>query len=304
MTSDFTQESLQLTITEAVYASDVVLSMNDILQHLFGIDNHLNVSNTLKTYVNRIYINQLKGFIRHFGKKHIYEQLKAGSTNFIRRFEQQTSLERLFDNIPRIQLRIKCLLDQKSEGSLFDEFSRYFNRLRNRFVSIQAEENFRLALIGWFHSGEMTKTIRNELDQWSKTGANLCKFKTMNFKSATNRDSFKTKVIKAVQSVHTDEFMEHENLKQILSKFLSPGKIRLENKKLLLKGRTIFLSDWIDDIVKKCTNHSDFDVEVYAADCCGIDCNINLFGINFVIYSNKVYVWKQHSISLSGLTYK
>ncbi|CAF0999987.1 unnamed protein product, partial [Didymodactylos carnosus] len=295
---------LQLTITEAVYATDVGLSLSELFKQLFGVNAYDNVSNTLKTFVHRHYINQLKGFIRHFGKKHIYEQLKEGSTIFIKRFEQQKSLRNLFNDVARIQLRINYLLNEDSEGSLFTEFSRYFNRLRNRFVPIQVEENFRLALIEWFRSGEMTKKIRSELNNWFQNGASLNKFKHMSLSIATSRDSHRIKVINFAQQINTDEFMQPKNLKKVLSKFLAPTIINVENGRIRLRGRTIFLSDWIDDIIKKCNNNSDLDVEIYATDCCGIDCNINLYGINLVICSNTVYIWQKHTIVLSGLSYK
>ncbi|CAF3189818.1 unnamed protein product [Rotaria sp. Silwood2] len=304
MSLDYTQESLQLAVTEAVYATDVVLSINELLTRLFGVSDHANIANTLKSFVHRQYTNQLKGFIRHFGKKHIYEQLKAGSTVFIKRFEQQKSLHNLFSDVRRIQLRINCLLTEKAEESLFDELSRYFVRLRNRLVPLQAEENFRMFLIEWFRSGEMTKAILNELNDWFKNSAKLNKFKKMNFPSAQSRDLSKSKVTRAAQAIHTDEFMEVEILKQLLSKFLAPTTMNLEAGKLRLCGRTIFLSDWIDAIVKKCSEKSDLDIEIYAADCCGIDCNVNLYGINLVISSNKVYVWQKHNVVLSGLTFK
>jgi hypothetical protein len=303
MSPDYTDESLQLAITEAVYASDVDLSINELLKRLLGVNDHGSVSNTLKNVVRRHYINQLKGFVRHFGKKHIYEQLKSGSTVFIKRFEQQKSLCNLFNDVTRIQLRINCLLKEKSEGSLFTEFSRYFIRLRNRFVPIQAEESFRLTLIEWFRSGEMTKMIHNQLNSWFKNGVNLSKFKQLNLSAATTRDSHRGKVMKAVQQIKTDEFMQPEKMKEVLSKFLAPTIIEEKDGKVRLRGRTIFLSDWIDDIMKKCKSKSDLDVEIYTADCCGIDCNINLYGINLVIYSNKVYIWQKHTVVLSGLTY-
>ncbi|CAF3989486.1 unnamed protein product [Adineta steineri] len=247
---DYTDESLQLTITEAIYATDVGLSLGKLFKQLFGVNDYDKVSNTLKTFVRRHYINQLKGFVRHFGKKHIYEQLKAGSTVFIKRFEQQKALHNLFNDVARVQLRINCLLEENSEGSLFTEFSRYFIRLRNRFVPIQAEETFRLALIEWFKSGEMTKMIRSELNSWFQNGATLNKFKQMSLSVATNRDSHNVKVIKAVQQISTDEFMKLEDLKGLLSKFLAPTVINGKGKKVELRGRTIFLSDCIIDIVE------------------------------------------------------
>jgi hypothetical protein len=301
---DYTDESLQLTITEAVYATDIGLSMSELLKRLFGVSDHGNVSKMLKNFVRRHYINQLKGFVRHFGKKHIYEQVKVGSTAFIKRFEQQKSLHNLFNDVARVQLRINILLEENSEGSLFTEFSRYFIRLRNRFVPLQAEENFRLALIEWFKSGEMTKTIRNDLNNWFKKGARLYEFKHMNISAATTRDSHRVKVIKAAQQINTDEFIKLEDLKQVLSKFLAPIIINMKGGKVQLRGRTIFLSDWISDISEKCKNNSDLGVEIYATDCCGIDCDINLYSINLVICSNKVYIWQKHTIILSGLSYK
>lgn len=304
MNSDYTQESLQLAITEAIYASDVALSLHEILQRLFGFDYNSNLSNTLKTFVRRQYTNQLRGYIRHFGKKYICQQLKAGSANFIKQFEQQKCLNNLFKDATQIQMRIRYLLEVNSDGNLFNEFSRYFNRLRNRFVPLQAEENFRLALIEWLRSGEMTKIIRNEFNNWFETGANLCAFKNINLTSAPNRDSYKTKVLRAIEEIRTDEFMQPDDLKRILSKFLAPAKINVENEKIRLEGQTIFFSEWIDKIVKICEKNSDFDVEIYAADCCGIDCNIDLYGINLVIYSKKVYVWQVHRINLSGIAYK
>jgi hypothetical protein len=304
MTLDYTQESLQLTIIETVYTKDAVFSVDELLTHLFGASDNTTTSNTLKSFVRRQYINQLKGFIRYAGKKHIYEQLKIGSTVFIKRFEQQTTLHNLFGDVPRIQMRINCLVAEKGESSLYNEFSRYFAHLRNRFVPLQAEENFRLSLIEWFRSGEMTKMIRHEIIDWFKDGAKLNKFKKMNFSSAQARDSFKLKVIKAVQAIHTDEFMQIDILNQILSKFLAPTTMNIEAERIRLRGRSIFLSDWIEPIMKKCTDNPRFDVEIYAVDCCGIDCNVNLYGINVVISSNKVYVWQKHNIVLSGLTFQ
>ena len=304
MSLDYTQESLQLAVTEAVYANDAVLFMNDLLICLFGVADHANISNTLRSFVRHEYTNQLKGFVRHFGKKHIYKQLEAGSSVFIKRFEQQQSSHTLFSDIPRIQMRINCLLVKNAEGSLFNELSRYFIRFRNRFVPLQAEENFRLSLIEWIRSGEMTKAIHNELNHWFKDSAKLSNFKKINFPSSPARDTCKSKVIKAVQEIRTDEFIQLEIMKQSLSKFFAPTTMNIEVGKLRLFGRTIFLSDWIDGIVKKFSENSYLDVEIYVADCCGIDCGADLYGINLVICSNKVYVWQKHNIVLSGLTFK
>lgn len=304
MSFDYTEESLQLAITEVVYTHEASVSMNTLLQHLFNVNDSNNISNTLKSFVRRHYTNQLKGFVRHFGKKYIYEQLKTGSATFIKRFEQQTSLNNLFNDVTRIQLRINSLLGEKAEGSIFAEFSRYFIQLRNRFVPLEKEENFRIALYEWFTSGEMTKTIRNELNSWFQNGTSLKQFKQMHFSTATKRDSHKTQVIRAIQHINTDEFVEIDYLKKMLSKFFTPTTMDIKDGKLRLCGRTIFVSDWIEKIVEQRGKNSNLDVEIYAADCCGIDCDINLYGINLVICSNKVYVWQKHTIILSGLAYR
>uniref|UniRef100_A0AC34F083 Uncharacterized protein n=1 Tax=Panagrolaimus sp. ES5 TaxID=591445 RepID=A0AC34F083_9BILA len=304
MVAGYAEESLQLAATEAVYAHNN-LSLTQLNQQLFGNDAN-KIPSTLQSFIRRHFITQLKALIRHLGKKRIYNEIKNGSSKFIKKFSENykaKKLDCLFANCPDISLRLKQLINEKSEGSILTEFGRYFERIRNKFAPLKAEEIFRMNLFEWFSSGEMTWDIFMCVKTWHKNGAKLRELKKLKLPPATGRDLYYKKVIVSCNAIGTDTFMEPQKVENILCKFLDEPKIEKKLEKIVISGRLIYLKQ-ISAKIQEVVTSEIKQIEIYASHCCHIDVDLLLYENNLSISSKKVYIWNKQVINLSGKTYR
>ena len=99
----------------------------------------------------------------------------------------------------------------------------------------------------------------------------------------------------------TDDFLQPAEVLSILEKFLAEPKWAMLERKAVLTGRLVFLSEWRAKFLEAVQGEKAVAaVEVYAADCCNVDCDLQLPETNVVISSKKVYIRGEHRIDLSG----
>lgn len=305
MENNFTEANLNLAITESVYAIEDI-SFEVLLTRLFG-QNVEAIPFELKTFIHRKFISQHKGLLRHLGKKHIYQQVKSGSSKFINDFLEALNdkdLEEMFDGVPQIQEKLNILMEEKIEKDLLTEFGQYFQTLKNKCAPAEIEEHFRTQLKNCFENGEMSCQIWDALNTWYQNGATLKNFKSFNIQISTGRDICYSKIVEAAKEIKTDNFANIEKITKILDKFLVKPSWKLKEKKLIISGRSIYFSKEIIKLMKKIEKNKIEQIEFYVADCFHLDSDVKLPGINFIITGKKAYIWGKRKIDLSGSKYE
>ncbi|KAE9548611.1 hypothetical protein FO519_008177 [Halicephalobus sp. NKZ332] len=317
---EFTEEEFHLIIGQKVNQNSKLtldyLAKN-IFPHFFYAQKG---SSPVAALIKKSFYRQLKLITKTGAKNVIVEQLKKGSSEFIKNFiaaGKENNIIEAFKDFEDVHNRLQVLSIEDALGSLLTELRRLFLRLRKKLAPAENENLFRQCLIEWFKSGEMTKEIRDSMREWVEKDRNIFLFSefvsTKNQTVSIDRRTVFAGLWKKKNSANNFENEElmtdpSEALEKLDKDYLRKKLKESEVQIIKIKGKTIFMSDWIKYLEEGSDVKGAIQVEIFAEDCFGLDCSLNSphwQGKNFVVVTNKVIVWKENTtIKLSGTGFK
>uniref|UniRef100_A0AC35FYN1 Chloroplast protein-transporting ATPase n=2 Tax=Panagrolaimus sp. PS1159 TaxID=55785 RepID=A0AC35FYN1_9BILA len=304
MAFQYTEEELALAINKNVQDDESLTPKNAIFQ-LFG-SNESSVSTQLKIFIGKEVLKKHKLICKFLLRNHLLNKLKAGSTEFIKKFidfQRKDQIFEAFTDNKNLYLRLIVLKNENSFGSLLIDCSRMFYRLKEKFASSDNETEMRKFLVVWFQSSFMSRNIYEKFQKLSKTNFSLMEFRRFLF--TLKHDVNVRHLLKWTNSIKTDNFMEPQKLKGILDAFCKEAVLELEDETLKIKGHLIFLSA-VKPEIEMYERENIKHVSIFAEDACTIDSDLNnnfWKGMNFSVITNKINVNGICKIVLSGNGY-
>ncbi|KAE9551560.1 hypothetical protein FO519_005233 [Halicephalobus sp. NKZ332] len=274
--------------------------VNCILQETF----ETNDLSTIQVNGESIFVNlQIRQCARLHrvldNQKEKYKELLEGAVQLAN--NQNFAGSRDVTSSYHIGILIEIIIIQTKNMSEYEEHT-FFRQLlsgegdqQNKLVTVlnQIKE-----LVEWLQNGEATLALYNRVKEWSRNEANLKDFKKTTWPSPSARDHNWRKVINAAKSIQSDDFVEREALEKILEEFFKEPKYEIGQGNIQIVKRTVFLSELVPKI--RGDLRPDSIVKIFAGDCCNIDTSVEWRGINLAIVTNKVNVWKEVKIDVSG----
>ena len=305
MAAQLTEEEIRLKIGHAIL-KDPQLRVGGLLNEIFGTDNS-NLTSVIRDFVVDEFLRQLKKLCRFVAKSYIGNNLKNGSSDFIKQFVTAEKSGQLLKSFPEeLQHRLLVLQENDALGSLFIECNRLFIRLRQKYAPAQSEDKFRDFVAQWLQSGLVPLAIWNTFDQWKRNGPTLIKLKALQWPQGAQNDTNWREFQRLMKNIKSDNFIEVEKLQTLLNLLLVVPNMKVVGSAVTLIGRTIYLSEWKNKIEQSIQTNKATQAAIYAEDCLAIDCDLTSDiwqGKNLIIVSKVVYVWKKSTIRLSGKSY-
>jgi len=148
-----------------------------------------------------------------------------------------------------------------------------------------------------------------EWSKWFNEGVKLSTLKTIKWPTASQGDVVQLNFLKVLKTIPTDDFQEKDGLITVLKLYLQEPEIKKDEDGTTLNviGRTIFLSSIKKKIENIMQNDNILQVDIFARDVFHIDVDLenkDWHGKNLCIVTDKVNVWNDRIIDVSGSGYQ
>ncbi|KAE9547304.1 hypothetical protein FO519_009484, partial [Halicephalobus sp. NKZ332] len=309
---------MKLMVIQAVYNNSTI---DDLLGKLGNMEEN-KISFVKKSFETEL-LKYVKSKIK---EKMVYSIIKKGF-HFIDEVGKNMKLNsdffKEFNNI-LIKNNIKSY-DERIVGWPGD-FCKFYRLIEDLFLSLDEEQALIRLIIEWFEAGEMSLNIWKQWKKWFDEGAELEKL-TIDYSDSSSNDLTKLMFADALKKFLSKEssckeFSKKKELDQLLSLYLEKPKIKIEENEYVdqngqkyevetttvdIVGGIIFLSlikEGLEEIIK---DKNIEQIDIIARNTFYIDCDLDsdiLEGKNLSISAEKINVWSNHIINVSGKGYE
>uniref|UniRef100_A0A914YS18 Uncharacterized protein n=1 Tax=Panagrolaimus superbus TaxID=310955 RepID=A0A914YS18_9BILA len=309
----YSPEELKLLITSSIHKGS---TSEALIKHLG------NIGDGPTKFVKVKFDEELLKICKAKLKDIMAELVSAGNTKFIFEARKEIKLDStFFTHIIRSLDRNGIHLEDEKLAYWPEDLQKFYYFLESRFIPTGPEETLKNLIVEWFEAGEMSLEIWKQWVSWFSNGISLKTLKSIKWSKASQKDTVRPKFLKTLATIPTDDFLEKEVLRKILTLYLEEPKVemdideyvdengyknKVETKAINVIGRTIFLSTIKSKLESLIKEKNIEEIDIISKNTFHIDDSLegHLWnGKNISIVADKVNVWDEQIFDVSGQGY-